>query len=133
MLDRLRARQKAGVEGRGSLVFLHDLLALFDEADDRVAGLPLRLGVDHLEHLFQPFDVGFGFALVLLEGGAQFLGLRGLGHLGKRGEDLLLGEIDVLQGVVEQRVELLGLLGHVGPPVGNRGLNAARARQVPCG
>ena len=39
MLDRLRARQQAGVEGRRVPVFLHDLLAFLDDTDDGVAGL----------------------------------------------------------------------------------------------
>ena len=76
MLDGLRGREQSCIERWRALVLLHDLLALFDEAHDRVAGLALRRLVDGLENLLEPFDVTFGLALVFLEGGAQLIGIR---------------------------------------------------------
>jgi hypothetical protein len=49
-------------------------------------------------------------AVFVFEGGLQRVVLRCLGHLGQRCENLLLGEIDVLERVDEEVVE--SLFGH---------------------
>jgi hypothetical protein len=44
MLDGLRGRQQAGVQGRRARVLLHDFLALLKDSLDRIAGpAPARL------------------------------------------------------------------------------------------
>src|SRR5690242_6367185 len=112
MLDRLGGRDETRVESRLALVLLHDLLAFLDDAEDCVAGLSLRLRVDLVEYLLEAFDVLLGLIFVFCEGGAQLLRLGRLGHLGQSSEDLLLGEVDVLQRVVEKVAECL-LFCHV--------------------
>jgi hypothetical protein len=72
-----------------------------------------RLCIDQFEHLIQPLDLRFGFAVVFLECGAEVLILSGLGHLRQCGQDFLLRVVDVLQRIVEQFVKLLGLFCHV--------------------
>ena len=105
MLDGLRAGQQTGVERRRPLELLDHLLALVDEAVDRLALLAFRRLLDHREHLLQAIDLALRFPLVLRERLAQVGGLRRLRHLGQRGEDLLLGVVDVLERVVEEVVE----------------------------
>ena len=58
-----------------------------------------------------------GLHAVFGESRLQVLVLCGLCHLRKGGEDLLLGEVDVLQRVVKKLVERLWGLGHGMPPV----------------
>jgi hypothetical protein len=48
--------------------------------------------------------------------------LRSLRHLGKGAENFLLGEIDVLEGVVKEILELLGFFGHCLTPLRNPAL-----------
>ncbi len=48
----------------------------------------------------------FCLAFMLLERSAQLTGMRGLGHFRQRLEDVLLGEIHVLEGIKEQVVEV---------------------------
>jgi len=69
--------------------------------------------VDQREDFFQALDMALGFFAVLLESFAQLAGVRCLGHLGKGSENLLLGEIDVLQGIVKEFVQRLGCLWHM--------------------
>ena len=57
MLDRLRRRQQAGIERRRVLVFLHDLLAFLDDAEDGVAGLALGRLTKRLESLLEASEV----------------------------------------------------------------------------
>ncbi len=72
MLDRLCAGEKAGVMRIGFLELLHHFLAFFDKAKNGRAGLAARRLFKQFEYLFQPFDAGFGFYVVLLESSAQF-------------------------------------------------------------
>src|SRR5215471_2330915 len=58
----------------------------------------------------------FGLSLVLFECGLEVLRLRGLGHLGQRVQDFLLGEVDVLQRFVKQFLQVL--FGHNGSLLG---------------
>ena len=110
MLDCLRGGEKTGVKGGRALVLVHDLLALFDDSHDGIAGLALWGFVDRGEHLFQPLDLTLGFRQVLLEGRLEFGGFRRLGHLRQRGQNLLLREIDVLQRVEKQVFQTLSLV-----------------------
>jgi len=96
MLDRLCRSKKAGIERRRALEFLHDLLALFDNAHDGVAGLAAGRLVDLLENLLKPRHVLFGLGLVLLEGGFKVLGLGGLGHMGVKFAASFGAEVTVL-------------------------------------
>ena len=132
MLDRLRARQQAGVEGRRALVFLHDLLAFVDDADDGIAGLALRLLADQAEHLFEPLHLAFGLRVMLLERRPELVRLRRLRHLGQGGENFLLGEIDVLERVVKQVLERLGFFGHCLTPLCNPAPQRCNRQGVPC-
>ncbi len=77
--------------------------------------LPRGALADHLEHLLEPLDMPLGFFEVLLETGAQFVRVGGLGHFGQRFHDLLFGEIDVLEGVEEEIVQ--SLFSHEGLPL----------------
>ena len=72
--------------------------------------LGLGLFVDQTEHLFQPLDVAFRLFAMLLKGGGEILGIRGLFHFRQRGQNFLFREIDVLQRLEKQLVELLGFL-----------------------
>lgn len=83
---------------------------------DGIARLALRLGIDGAEYLLQAGDVRLGLAMVLLECGLQFRIARSLRHLRKRAQDLLLGEVDVLQGVAKQLVQFFGFSRHLSPP-----------------
>ena len=64
---------------------LHDPLALFHDAVDGIASLAFGRFADELEDLFQALDLVLGLCLVLLEGRAELVRLRGLCHLGQCG------------------------------------------------
>jgi hypothetical protein len=49
--------------------------------------------------LFEPFDLGFGLAFVLLERGLQLFALCRLRHFRQRNQDF--GKLDALQCVME--------------------------------
>jgi cytochrome c biogenesis protein CcdA len=52
--------------------------------------------------LLQPFDLALGLVVVLLERGAQLIGVGSLRHLWQRFVDLLFGVIDVFLGCREK-------------------------------
>src|SRR5581483_10091947 len=108
-----RGSDEARIERRRALELLHHLFGFLDDAENGVAGLAVRLLLDRREDLLQPLDVAFGFFGVLLKGRFEVLVLRGLRQLGDRSDELLLGEIDVLQRLVEKFIELLRFLGHL--------------------
>lgn len=80
MFDRLRRRKETGIEGGRALEFLHNLLALLDDAHDGIASLASRRFADFLKHLFESSHVLFGLGLMFLEGGVEILGLGRLRH-----------------------------------------------------
>src|SRR5260370_34767972 len=67
VFDGLRRCKHAGVKRLAALVLLHDLLALLEDALDRIAGLAARRHVEHLENLLETLDMAFGLAMMLLE------------------------------------------------------------------
>jgi len=107
----LRCGKQPRVVRRHVLVFVHDLLAFLGDAHDGVTGLALRLLVDLREYLLQAVDLALGLAEVFFEGSFKSGMLGGLRHFRQAREDLLLREIDILEGVVKQVFELLHL-GH---------------------
>src|ERR1700722_6625449 len=114
MLDCLRRCQQTGVERRGALVLLHDLGALFGDADNGVAGLGLRLFVYRAENLFQPRDMAFRLASVLFESLFQIGRLRGFRHFRQCRKDLLFREIYVFQRIMKKIFEVFRLFRHGG-------------------
>jgi hypothetical protein len=62
VLDRLCTGQQAGVVGVGLLEFLHDLLALFDQAEDGLTGFSARRLFQQFEDFFEPFDLTFSLS-----------------------------------------------------------------------
>lgn len=110
MFDGLRRSEKARVERRCAFILFHDFLAFLDNAFDRVALLAARGFAEDFENLLKPLDLGFRLALMLLKGGAQLLGIRGLCHFGQGFVNLLFGVVDVFEGVEEEVVKVL--VGH---------------------
>src|SRR5262249_51087125 len=102
VFDRLRRSDETGVEGRGTPEFLHDLLAFLDDSVDGLAGLAFRGVADRSENPLEALDLTFSLSLMLLECRLQLVGVRGLRHFRKRGQYLLLGVVDVLQGLVKE-------------------------------
>ena len=109
MLDGLRRGEQAGIERLGALVLVHDLLALVENAHDGIAGLAAGRLVEQFENLLEALDLAFGLVVMLLERGAQLVGGGRLRHLRQRLQDLLFGEVDVLQRIEEQIVEVFVL------------------------
>ena len=109
MLDRLSGTDEAGVAHFRRLGFLHQLLGLLDEPLDGVALLALGLAADDLEDLLEPLDLPLRLLEVLFKRAAKLLRLRFLGHLGKRLDDRVLGEVHVLQCLLEHFVQALHL------------------------
>jgi hypothetical protein len=107
MLDCLRRSEETGVKSGGPPELLHDFLAFVDNSIDCVAGLPFRRLLDQREHFFEAVDLTFGLAFVFLERCLQLLGLRGFRHFRKSGQDLLLGVVDVFEGLVKEVIERL--------------------------
>src|SRR3954465_239036 len=101
MLDRLRGCEQAGVERRSVLELLHDLGAFIGDAVDRFARLATGRLAQHLEDLVQTFDLALSLAQMLVEGRRELLRVGSLGHLGQGLDDLVLGEIDVLERLQE--------------------------------
>lgn len=110
MFDRLCGGKQARIEGRLTFEFLHHLLAFFDDAEDRIAGLAARRFIHLRENLLKPRDVLLSFAFMLLERSAKLVGLRGLCHFRQRGHNFLLGEINVLHCVVESSRRFLSVI-----------------------
>src|SRR5712692_6323778 len=106
VLDRLRGGKHAGVKRLAALVLVHDLLALVEDALDRVAGLAARRLVEQFENLLEALDLAFGLAVMLFERRTQLVGLSGLRHFRQRLQNLLFGVINVLQGIEEEIVEV---------------------------
>jgi hypothetical protein len=79
---------------------------------DGVAGLAARRLVDQFEDLFQPLDLALGLAMMLFERRAQLVGLGGLRHFRQRLQNLLFGEINVLERIEEQVVEVFVFGSH---------------------
>ncbi len=117
MFDRLSGGEQPGIKGRGTLVIVHDRLALFENTDDGIAGLALRLRADFPEDLFETVNLTLGLAIMLLERCLQIRALRRLRHLGKGRKNLLLCEVDVLECVVKQIFQSFGLGHHKLPAV----------------
>jgi hypothetical protein len=112
VFHRLSRRKQPGIERGGTFVFGHDLRAFIGNANDRGAGLSLRLLVDDAEYLFEPLYLAFGLTAMLFEGRLQLFILGSFRHFWQCREYLLFREIDVFQGVVKQLIELLGFFGH---------------------
>ena len=102
MLDGLRRSDQPGVRGRAIGELLHDLAAFRQDALDGFAWHALGLLAQHLEHLLQAFDLLLGLFAMGGEGLAQPLILRGRFHFRQGFEDLMLGEVDVLQRVKDE-------------------------------
>jgi len=65
----------------------------------------------HLEHLFQPADMAFGFRQVMLEGVLQLRVRRLLDHFRQVFDDLVFRIVDVLQRVDKQVIQCLDRCG----------------------
>src|SRR3569623_1947501 len=96
MFYRLSGGDQTSVQGRGVLELFHDAFAFFDDAEDRIAGLPTGRLAEDFENLLQTFDVALGLFEVLFETGPQLIGLGGFRHFGQSLRDLPLGVVDVL-------------------------------------
>ena len=68
MFDGLRSSQQTGIEGRHALIFVHDLLALVDDSQNRIACLTPGRFLDQSEHLLKSINLAFGLHEVLFEG-----------------------------------------------------------------
>jgi hypothetical protein len=68
--------------------------------------LAARRLIQQLENLFQTSNLAFGFVMMFFKGGAQLVRVGGLRHFRKRLINLLLGVIDVLQGIEEEGVQI---------------------------
>jgi hypothetical protein len=77
VLDRLRCRQKPGVECLRVGILVHDLLAFIDDAFDGVALLAARGLAQHLEDLLQPRDLAFSLVKMLFEGSTKLIRIGG--------------------------------------------------------
>src|SRR5690242_11790507 len=77
----------------------------------------MRLLLDHREDLLQTLDLLFRLSSMLLERCLSLVELGCLGHLWKRDQDFLFGEVDVFKTFVEQLVELLRLFCHRPSPL----------------
>ena len=76
----------------------------------------MRLLVQEGEDVVQALDLLFGLRSMSFERLPQLRGLSCLSHLGQRLENLVLGEVDILQGVKEETLKVL--LGHDRAPGG---------------
>ena len=117
MFDGLSRCEQASVEGRRALIFLHDLGTLLGDTHNRRAGFTLRLLFDDRENLLEAIDLSLSLRMMLLKGGFQLLVLSRLRHLRQSRQNLLLREIDVLQGVVKQVIEIFRFFGQLDPPM----------------
>jgi hypothetical protein len=64
VLDGLRGGEQAGIKRGLALVFVHDLLALVEDAFDGVAFLAARRFAQKFEDLLQTLDLSFGFVMM---------------------------------------------------------------------
>src|SRR6185312_2598694 len=129
MLDRLRRGEQTGVERLAPPVFGHDLLALIENAFNRVAGLSSRRHVEQPENLLQTINLTFSLIMMLFKSGAQLVGVGGLRHLRQRLQNLLFSEVDVLERIEEEIVEVLVLRGHWRTPLSRRGVFSRTSTQ----
>jgi len=119
MLDGLCRRDQRRIEHHLVVDLARDLVRLVDNAVDRRAFGPLRLDLQFLERLVEPFDL----PLRLPEMGLEPLFEFGIGrfrdHIRKGFFDLMFGVIDVLHGVQEEIPHCLHVCGkptHGAPP-----------------
>ena len=112
MLDGLGAADQHGVGGLRVTEVLEILGHLFRDALHGLAGLGAGSLADDLEDLLQALDLVGAFLAMRLEDLLQLGMLGSLGGLAERARALLLGPIDVLQGLVEGVAECLFLGGH---------------------
>ena len=73
-------------------------------------GSPSGRSFNSREHVVEPADLLLGLRAMRLERLLQLSRLRCLRHFGQGLQDLVLGEVDVLQGVKEKPLQVL--LGH---------------------
>src|SRR5271165_370406 len=107
VLDRLRVGEQGGIEQRTLLEFLQDLLALFDDAVDRLAGLAAGAAAHRLERLLQALDLMLGLFAMLGEGVLQLRAFHRTLHLAQRAQDLPLRVVEVSQEMDGQVVQRL--------------------------
>jgi hypothetical protein len=110
VFDSLSGGEQGGVENLRIGDLAGDFLGLVDDAVDGRAGHALGIMAMHAEDLLDHLDLLFGFTQVRLE---RLLQLRVAGlfdHLRQRLRDLLLGVVDILQGVDEQIIQRLDVL-----------------------
>jgi len=82
------------------------------DALDRIAGLAARWLVEQFEDLLEAFHLSLGLAVMLLERRPQLVGLGGFCHFRQRPQNLLFGEINVLQRIEEEVVEVFVFFFH---------------------
>lgn len=111
VLDGLCPGNQSRIKSIGALELLHNLLALLDDAEDRIAGLLLRRSFDKLEYLSQPLDMSFALTLMGLKCLLQVERVSSLSHFRKRIEYLLLREVDVFERFIEKSLRF-GSLEH---------------------
>src|SRR4029077_560603 len=102
MLDRLRHGNEAGVKSRHTLIFFHNFLAFLHDSEDRLAGFSASGLVYFGKDLLETSNMFFRLRLMLLERGFQIMSLRRFRHFRERAEDLLFGEINILESIVKQ-------------------------------
>ena len=105
MLDGLRRGDEPGIEGNASIEILDDLVGLGDDALDCLAGLAAGRLADQFEYLLEALDMPLRFVAMLEKAFLSVFGLRRASHFRQGFQDLLLGVIDVLQGIEKEILE----------------------------
>lgn len=101
-----------GIQGGRALMLGHDLGALFRAAHDGFTSLGGRLLASDFEDFLQTLDLARGFFLMLQERSLEALVPCGLNHFWKSRKDILLGEINILEGAMKKVGESLGFFSH---------------------
>jgi hypothetical protein len=101
MLHRLGVGDHRGVSDVRIVGVLNAFLAFLNDAFDRRTGLALRLLAKDFEHLLETLDLTLGLLQMVVEGLLQLGGIALLRHLGQRLQNLLFGEVDVLEVMQE--------------------------------
>ena len=110
MLDRLRCRQQPGVECRRVGVFVHDLLALIENALDRVAFLAARGLAELLEDLLESLDLALGLVMMPFKRRPQLIRVGRLRHFRQGLQNLFFRVVDIFQRIEKKFVEVFSAM-----------------------
>jgi hypothetical protein len=93
-------------------LFRH-LVGFLKNALHRGAGLSLRRLPDRSKNLLQPLYLALGFGPMRVKRESKLFGIRHLGHLSQRSQDLLLRRVDVLEHFDKEIIQCFITTGHV--------------------